>query len=248
MSEFPIMRNGDILKLQRHLGGMLSAADLRQIATADYGQEIDQHLEALVSLVREPKVFRPHAWHPGEVVALSCWVPEDFHEIGSLSPAQHRQSAFCNTVLFVSSIFEDGYYGDARRLLVRLLMLLFSLEGDIVPCVADMLIAVLQLENESDDQQKAAIAVGLFSLALRDRGWSNDELVCLIEWADSLISSDMRKLKDKFGYSYFSKTFLDFSSDRSLCRMWQNYLQRLPEFLTERHDQRVRDWVELLVA
>lgn len=46
---------------------------LREIAEADYAQDVDQHLEALRPMVRGERFSEIPCWYPGEVLELTRW-------------------------------------------------------------------------------------------------------------------------------------------------------------------------------
>lgn len=71
--ELPFTVAPDAGALLAALAGLLDDADLRAIAEADHGRDVDGHLEGLVAIARRGEVPRPLVWCPREVLELSRW-------------------------------------------------------------------------------------------------------------------------------------------------------------------------------
>ncbi len=248
MNASSINKKFDILRLQVILGDVLTDGDLRQIASSDYGQDFDLHFSALRNVIMEKRSFVPYDWYPGEVLSLSS----GFYGLENMPPARREaegiRTAFCNAVLLVSCAFPDGYYGDLRSILINLLEALESIGSVYRHAAAETLAGILTLASGVEDTDMAVVALGLFSLALKDGNWTNSELVELIERVDWLATKEIKELQVSFGRSNFSEPWLDFSGDTKTARRWRWYVARLPEALRPSHSQEVRNWVNLVAS
>jgi len=75
----------------------IAPEELKFISEADYGQDSEQHLQALEKLIFEQDcvVNQKQYWFPYEVVELCCWRCKEGHE---------REFAICNIIMALSII------------------------------------------------------------------------------------------------------------------------------------------------
>jgi len=87
---------------------LLDEGMLREIAEADYSQDVEQHLAALKPLWSGDDFAELHHWFPMEVLELIRWSePEDnCWKPGSSGIRGHQMRAFCCAVLLETSNFE----------------------------------------------------------------------------------------------------------------------------------------------
>ena len=71
---------------------------LQHIASADYGRETKEHLEALQSIHAKGRVSVPLEWHPGEVLGLTSHCG-DLPATAQGPPCRHVELVFCNAAL-----------------------------------------------------------------------------------------------------------------------------------------------------
>jgi hypothetical protein len=92
--------------LEKLLASSIDAGMLREIASADYGEDVNEHFLTLVAALAGPFVV-PLKWEPIEVLELVRWSePADRVEDGQLirkSEREHWMRLFCCTVLLKTS-------------------------------------------------------------------------------------------------------------------------------------------------
>lgn len=91
-------------------------AMLAEIARADYGQDAEAHLAALVPIRDHGRVPAPIHWHPGEVLGLIRWSqPEDpSWKPGSVGTRGHQMRAFvCAALLRATAEPENEEFENA---------------------------------------------------------------------------------------------------------------------------------------
>lgn len=115
--------------LLAQLARELDAADLREIAAADYGSDIDLHFKALQNIWATASVPTQMGWHPGEVLELMRWSEPEHPEWkpGASGSQGHYIRAFCCAALLLSLSQGDtdscGEGDTVARLVASLIML-----------------------------------------------------------------------------------------------------------------------------
>ena len=123
------------------LRARISRDALAEIAAADYGNDVDEHLAALLDIQASGLVPQRFAWHPGEVLALARWQRGE--------RVDHLGRAWCCTLLFFDG---DEAMEHLPNLVPGLVESCLAL-GDPAPEYAGQLLAWL-CETESDPFQE----------------------------------------------------------------------------------------------
>ena len=133
---------------------------LHEIAAADYGQDIDKHMEALLPL-----------WSGGEIVALDTWYPMEVLELtrwsapGGLNPHEvpdirgHVIRAYSCAVLLVLPNHEPE-----KETLIQLLESMLLLGGDAPEVLARFLMWKIPTLEHEDDRPFFALALAAIPL------------------------------------------------------------------------------------
>jgi len=175
-------------------GGLLHAISphvsdemLIEIAAADYGEGIDEHLVALKG-IRDLGLFRePFTWYPAEVLELIRWSePDDPNwRPGGKGEFGHWMRAF-SCVALLRSTGEPVYYSDSAAEATTIQMLRsFALLPIVLDSTDVRFLAWLLTESAQgrDDQQTCAYAVALLWCALQYPSKLPDDLMLqLAEW------------------------------------------------------------------
>jgi hypothetical protein len=133
---------------------------LREIAAADYGQDIDKHMEALMPL-----------WEGGEIVELGSWFPMEVLELirwstpGGLIPHEvpdtrgHVIRAYCCAVLLATPNFEPE-----KETLIQLLESMLLSGGDAPDVLARFLVWKIPTLEHEEDRPFFALALAALPL------------------------------------------------------------------------------------
>jgi hypothetical protein len=109
---FPVPGPHSCRPLLDLLGRKMTPGDVAAIAAADYGQECDDHAEAIAVIARTGRIPVPMDWVPREVLTLTSYSePADYIE--RERPAAHLRRAFaCALVLIADANDGLGWSGE----------------------------------------------------------------------------------------------------------------------------------------
>ena len=135
---------------------------LRKIAEADYGQQADQHWDALLPLRDGQDWSEFHYWFPMEVLELYRFLAPEITDCkpGSDGLRDHQIRAFCCAVLLVTSNFESDHLTLARGLCSA-----FAIGGGATAAMAKFLLWKIPLLNAYDDNPFFALALATSALS-----------------------------------------------------------------------------------
>jgi len=175
----------DLLRcLSRHVDDDM----LEEIAAADYGHDIEQHLVQLRRIRDEGSFETPMDWHPIEVLELIRWSkPEDpKQQPSALGERGHWVRAFaCAALLRASAAIEIRHLrNDLNEILIQLInglcFLGSALDG---PASAFLAWLILVFEPDPNAEEIDFLVVGLLWFGLRLRPAVPDEIIIsLAEW------------------------------------------------------------------
>lgn len=179
--DFPIPSEYGLVPLLEKLSAMLSPQDILAIAGADYGIDLNEHAEALRTIVRTLKIDSPLQWIPHEAVSLARWGdPEDAPE--AARAAEHLRRAFSCAVLLIDEA-QEGWHMGVESTIAALVESCIALGEDAAGKAADFLAwaAPSIIRNEPD--QAPFLALAFLSLAMACPGrWDDNVLLQASDW------------------------------------------------------------------
>ncbi len=189
----------DSTKLLAAIAGEVSDSMLKEMATADYGQSPERHLEGLVGIRDRRLIPDPLEWHPREVLELIRWSqPEDpAWSPGSTGRRGHVMRAFSCTALLISGGLPRGrrdVMGD-NQTLAQLIESVIELGLQFGPPTVELVLWRLT-EGERDPEEDAFFAFGAAILlahgappGLNARAWTDlSSWVVEAEWLARQVS------------------------------------------------------------
>lgn len=199
---------------------------VREIAQADYSQDVEEHLEALRPLVRgERTTFAEIAcWHPGEVLELTRWS----------TPAREDRRGHLIRGFSCAALMLDGRGEYGRETLFPLLESTVALgERDVSEAVLRALMARFSEERAFEGPEFGALAIVV--LFYRGRLRMDDiEEGALVDWfreiADGVTQRALEEgLWDKKGTWLFVDPVAEINDDK-----WRAMLKQLRGDFAER--------------
>jgi hypothetical protein len=168
---------------------------LIEIAAADYGEGIDEHL-SLLEAIRDSGEFRePFHWYPGEVLELVRWSEPDDQDWRPSRRGEfgHWMRAF-SCVALLRSTREPVYFTDSAaeattiQMLQSFALLPIALDGEDVRFLAWL---VTESSLGRDDLQTCAYSVALLWSALQYPSKHPDDLMLhLAKWITEKFSEE----------------------------------------------------------
>lgn len=139
-----------------HLRQRVDEGMLREIAEADYSQDVERHLAALRPLWSGDEFTELQHWFPREVLELIRWSePEDKDwKPGSSGLRGHQMRAFCCAALLAASNFEPE-----KETLVQFLDSVLVLGADATEAAGRFLTWKINTLGRNDDRPFFALAV-----------------------------------------------------------------------------------------
>lgn len=141
---------------------------LREIAEADYGEDVDAHLQALEA-IHAGHVPAPMQWEPKEVLELIRWSePEDpGWKPGSTGKRGHWMRLFACTVLIRAAAepANDGYFTGEDSTIIQLIDSAIQLGSDTSLAALKFLCWRMQY-RKLDDWEQSDFAVAILLLAV----------------------------------------------------------------------------------
>lgn len=152
--------SGDQRAAIDYLRRRLDEGMLREIAAADYGQDIEQHLEALLPAWKGGELVKLDPWYPMEVLELTRWSTP-----GGLNPHEtpdirgHLMRAYSCAVLLATPDFEPE-----KETLIQLLESMLLLGSDASEALARFLVWMIPTLEHEDDRPFFALALSSIPL------------------------------------------------------------------------------------
>jgi hypothetical protein len=221
---------------------------LEEIASADYGQDQNQHLGKLRRLRDTGTFVEPMHWYPCEVLELiRNSEPEDpSWRPGSLGVRGHWMRAFACTALLRALGPPWEYKADAALPSYTLIQLIYSLGAlpvDLTsPALRMLAWPMLQSDLEGKDEQVIFYGVGLLWLALHrnppppDRG-----LAALSEWIVRRESELSQQLPGGF-----DRWLLGILGNSPPPSPWETLGSDLRSLDLSSHQRQLQEWVKLI--
>ncbi len=143
---------------------------LREIAAADYGQDVDEHLEQLLA-IKSGKILAPMRWEPKEVLELIRWSePEDpTWSPGSTGDRGHWMRLFSCAVLLRAAAepANEGYFSGEDSTIVQLVDSAIKLGESTSKSTLRFLCWCMQSQTHGDwDRPYVAIAIQILLIFL----------------------------------------------------------------------------------
>lgn len=250
MQELLRLLHPDFDALLREISAHISDNLLEEIALADYGEDMGEHMEGLRTIRDESKFVEPVGWCPCEVLELirnsrpedPAWKP------GSPGERGHWMRAFACAALLRARLPPWNYSGDAAFPSKTLIQLIGSLR--LLPVRFDREAASFlawTLENPDlagDHEQPLYCALGLlwFSLHLTNPP-PDDLLVELIEWIVLRETQFAEALPGGFDW-----WLLGIHGAHPPPSPWSTLGSALVELDLRGHSVALQDWVRLIGA
>lgn len=185
--------------LLRRISDHVDTQMLREIAAADYGEEVEEHLEHLLGIRDRGSFEMPMSWHPQEVLELIRWSePEDpSWRPGAPGERGHWMRAFACAALLRAAGEEsndplrDGWNQTLIQLLESLRIVGTPLYGHATGFLAWLIPRALQYKDAED---LGFFMIGLLWCALhRPTAVSDTAIVLLSEQ----ISAEMQRASNE---------------------------------------------------
>jgi len=159
-------------ELLRLVFGRVDESMLHEIAAADYGQDVDEHLEQLHA-IKSGKVLAPMRWEPKEVLELIRWSePEDpTWSPGSTGDRGHWMRLFSCTVLLRAAAdpANEGYFTGEDSTIIQLVDSAIKLGVSTPRAALKFLCWCMQSETLGDwDRLYFAIAIQILLVVLNE--------------------------------------------------------------------------------
>jgi hypothetical protein len=151
----------DLRSAVDYLRSVIDERMLREIAEADYAQDVAEHLAALKPIWEGRELTELHYWFPMEVLELMQWSePEDYDwKPGSAGSRGHKMRAFSCAVLLATPNFEPD-----KETLIQMIDSVLLLGSEAQEATAKFL--VWRLDNLGREEDRPFFALALASIAL----------------------------------------------------------------------------------
>jgi hypothetical protein len=221
---------------------------LEEIAAADYGQGLEQHLASLRRLRDTGRFVEPMHWYPCEVLELIRYSkPEDpSWKPGSLGIRGHWMRAFASAALLRALGPPWEYEADPAPpsyTLIQLICSLRALPVDFTSSAVRVLAwLMLRSDLEGTDEQVIYYGVGLLWATLhRNPPPPDRDLVGLSEWIVARESELSKRLPG--GFDRWLLGILGSSPPPS---PWESLGLELRSLDLSRHQRQLQEWVKLI--
>jgi hypothetical protein len=160
---------------------------LLSIANADYGWDVERHLEALRPIRDEQMIFAPMGWHPKEILSLTRWINPGSEEDADISTSvlkQHIIRAFVCAALLRAGAdpLNEPYFTGENSTIAALLDSLPALEPSIQTEALRFFAWVIPRLTQYNEE-KPFYGLALVLLILRTQTpFTRTELKSLINW------------------------------------------------------------------
>ena len=174
--------------LLRCVSRKIDDAMLREIAAADYGYDVEKHLQHLQQIRNDGSFATPMQWEPREVLELIRWSEPDDPEWkpGGRGKRGHWMRAFaCAALLRAAGDAENERLRDGwNQTLIQLIDSLGAVGSDLSePASALLAWLLLKFEVDADAAELGFFGVGLLWFSLHHRkSLSNGVIVSLSRW------------------------------------------------------------------
>lgn len=165
---------------------------LQEIAAADYGQDIEQHLAPLIQF-RDDRIVPILEWHPLEVLELIRWSEPDQPEWkpGAAGARGHLLRAFaCALLLRGYERPENSSRWDSfNETVIQLVYSIKAIDGlDVQPAVRFLAWCVETLTPlDQDGIEGPFLGLALLSLVASSERHSDEDIVSLCQWIDEQV-------------------------------------------------------------
>jgi hypothetical protein len=234
--------------LLRAISAHITDDMLDEIARADYGEEVESHLAALLPIRDEARFIVPMQWCPGEVLELIRYSQPETPDWKPGSPKirGHWMRAFASAALLRAQFPPWNYGADAARPSVSLIQLTYSLRALPVNFNVEAAQFVAYLMQQSDlegnDEEVLYYAIALLWFALHLGKPPRDEL--LVELCEWLVLREAQLAEALPGG--FDRWLLGIQAAYPPPSPWERFGPILAELDLTRHSTQLQDWVRLI--
>jgi len=244
LKQFDPEPEGLLREISKHIDDEM----LEEIAAADYGSRMEEHLVALRQ-VRDTGTFPEKMyWCPCEVLELIRYSEPENPEWkpGRTGSFGHWMRAFSSAALLRALAEPWNYTADAAQpsySLIQLIHSLLVLPIDFYPHATRFLAwLLLNSEPEGQDEQVCYYGIGLLWFALHLKTPQPDKvLVLLSEW----IVRREEELAARY-YGYSARWLLGIGGRNAPPSPWEILGVQLCELDLSRHQLQLREWVSLI--
>ncbi len=208
-----------------HLRGLIDEGMLREIAEADYAQDVEGHFSALKPIWQGGDLTELDHWFPMEVLELIRWSePEDSAwKPGSTGSRGHKMRAFSCAVLLATPNFEPD-----KETLIQMVDSVALLEPEAQESVARFLVWRLDTLGHEEDRPFFALALAAITQSLEDSITSSMEqdLADWVEGEESVERSFLAGFHDRYQNApwMFGLSFNNMRNER-----WKSLIRTVQE-------------------
>ena len=236
--QFPKIFEPDPRKLLSAVASHIDNSMLLEIAKADYGDQIEEHLAALRP-VRDQNLAPSEAWVPSEVLELVRWSEPDqpdWHP-GGRGERGHWMRAFCCVALLRMEGERLIRFGieDTTAILVESVEILNAGLWDELGALLTWLVD--QTANSDYDSQDPVLGVALLQCVLRIESVTDASIIALCEWTWAREKEQSTLLA--FDGSWFHRV-VTYSVRQ---RTWRSLESKMMTLDLQARSKDVRDWV-----
>jgi hypothetical protein len=167
----------------------LDDAMLREIAEADYGADVDAHLEALRRICDQGEIPAPMNWQPREVLELTRWSEPDQPDAkGNCTGTRgHTIRAFACAVLLRAAAepANDNFFDGENQTLAQLVASALVLGEDVQEATLRFLVWRVAKLQPGEERPFFAFAILLLATLLDGQRMTESRLARLAEWVAS---------------------------------------------------------------
>lgn len=208
-----------------HLRGLIDEGMLREIAEADYAQDVDEHLAVLTTIWQGGKLTELDHWFPLEVLQLIRWSePADIHwKPGSVGMRGHYIRSFSCAVILATPNCESE-----KETLIQLIHSVLRIGTEAMEATARFLVWKIDSLKHEEDRPFFAFALAAIIQSLINP-LSTSQEQDLADWVACEESSERAYLA---GYddSYRTTTWLfGLSHNNMLNDRWENLIYTVME-------------------
>jgi hypothetical protein len=226
-------------------------AMLREIAAADYGQDIEQHLAPLRTLRDGGVPPEPRSWYPDEVLELIRWSqPDD----PTWQPSGRGEDGYWMRAFACAALLQSGlspeHLATRDDIPTNLPILLLSLDR-LPPVFGETPIQFVAglLEHLNDDEHselRALCGIALIFCALKfsPATTSDQTLVAIGEW----VSAREQEVGDSLRKHWPTSTQLPLLDETLRSENWQAIGRRLESCDLTGHSDEAQTWVRGVAA
>jgi hypothetical protein len=179
---------------------------LEEIAKADYGADVEEHLAGLRRIRDERLILNPSSWEPTEVLRLIRWSQPEIPDWkpGATGTQGHWMRAFSCAVLLRSFAEPDNweYFDGENQTAVQLVESAIKLGREVAEAALRFFAWMLDREprvHELDGEDRPFFALALFILAVHLAKTTEDssrisELAALVEEETELFQNRQREV------------------------------------------------------